>query len=199
MNLLRARRAIERTAPGEVLEIWLGAEGRETVPSGLASLGHAVLDSAARGDGLHLVVRRRSGAADPRALAYGEVWLRRFARQIVLPDLGEAGQRRIGEAHVVVEGAGDAAETAAVHLRAAGVAEVTRRLVSPGGGSGGGVLRIEAEPASVEAPVRPAGPLARFEGAVLADACLRAIVSGVAPVRRIALDESGRTTTVSVV
>ena len=186
MNLLRARRAIEQTAPGEALEVWLGAEGAATVPGGLAALGHAILLSASRGDGLRVVVRRRGGEAPARPRTDGDAWLRRFARQIVLPDLGEAGQRRIGDAGVVVEGAGDAAETAAVHLRAAGVGEVTRRV-----GSRGGALRIDAGSASVEAQVRSAGPLARFEGASLADACLRAIVSGRPPTRRITVDDAG--------
>lgn len=191
MNLLRARRAIDRMPPGGVLEIWLGAEGMQTVPGGLTTLGHAVLDSAPRGDGLHLVVRRRGGEAGARPAPDGDAWLRRFARQIVLPDLGEEGQRRIGGARVVVAGDGDAAEAAATHLRAAGALDVVR-----GPGPTTGRLRIAAGPVSVDAPVRPSGPLARFEGAALADASLRAIVRGEPPTRRIAVDGAGRVSTV---
>lgn len=193
MNLLRARRALERAPAGGLLEVWLGAEGRDTVPRGLAALGHAIVESDDRDERLRLVVRRQGGAGTASADGDADAWLRRFARQIVLPDLGEAGQRRLGGARVRVEGTGDAADSAATHLRAAGVGDVV--LAAPRTERR---LELAAGPASVAAPVRAHGPLARFEGAVLADACLRAIVSGVAPTRRIVADDDGGVTTVAV-
>jgi hypothetical protein len=45
----------------------------------------------------------------------------RFARQLALPEVGSAGQERLGAARVVVVGEGLAAETAARYLAAAGV------------------------------------------------------------------------------
>jgi hypothetical protein len=122
MNLLRARRAVERLADEDTLEVWLGKEGAATVPDGLASSGHALLAREPRGEGLRLVVRRGAGTASPPApRAEGDAWLRRYARTIVLPDVGEAGQRRIGAATVLLAGRGDAAVAAAVYLAAAGV------------------------------------------------------------------------------
>ena len=50
-----------------------------------------------------------------------EAWLRRYARQVVLPEIGEAGQRRIGEATVRLAGRGDALLACAVCLSAAGI------------------------------------------------------------------------------
>ena len=53
-----------------------------------------------------------------------EAWLRRYARQVVLPEIGEAGQRRIGEATVRLSGRGDALVACAVHLASAGVGSI---------------------------------------------------------------------------
>jgi TusA-related sulfurtransferase len=52
---------VDALAPGGALEIWLGDDGRESVPEGLAALGHEVLERADAGDALRLVVRRRKG------------------------------------------------------------------------------------------------------------------------------------------
>lgn len=57
MNLLRARAGVEALAPGGELEILLGAEGAETVPEGLAALGHEVV-AEPLGPGLRIRVRR---------------------------------------------------------------------------------------------------------------------------------------------
>jgi TusA-related sulfurtransferase len=122
MNLLRARRAVERLGAGETLEIRLGREGAATVPDGLATQGHVLLAREPRGEGLRLLVRRGEGTTAPSPpRAEGDAWLRRFARQIVMPDVGEAGQRRLGAATVLVAGRGDAAVAAVVYLAAAGV------------------------------------------------------------------------------
>jgi len=45
----------------------------------------------------------------------------RYARQIVMPDFGEAGQERLGEASVLVVGAGGLGSPCAYYLAAAGV------------------------------------------------------------------------------
>ena len=50
-----------------------------------------------------------------------EAWLRRYVRQVVLPEIGEAGQRRLSEATVRLTGRGDALATCAVYLASAGV------------------------------------------------------------------------------
>lgn len=48
----------------------------------------------------------------------------RYARQIVLPQIGEAGQQLIGQARVVIIGAGGLGTPAATYLAAAGVGQL---------------------------------------------------------------------------
>ncbi|MCA9315858.1 MAG: hypothetical protein KDB73_10235, partial [Planctomycetes bacterium] len=57
--------------------------------------------------------------------------LERYARQVVLPEVGLAGQRRLLSAEVVVEGHGLTARVAARYLAAAGV-RVLRRSGTQG-------------------------------------------------------------------
>jgi len=185
MNLLRARRAVDARAPGETLEIWLGAEGGDTVPSGLASLGHVIERVERAGDGLTLLVRRRGAAAS--ADAGEERLLARFSRQIVLPDFGDEGQRRVLAARVVVEGGAEAGDAAAIHLQAAGVGAVERRA-----GPAPGAWGLRSDGVRFRRPVRACGPLARFDGAVAADRLLRAIVTGRAGAATIEADAQGR-------
>lgn len=181
MNLLRARRAVAALMPGTTLEVWLGEEGAATVPSGLASLGHAVVASAPRGAGLVLTVRRGPGLASPGAGsgpaspgADGDGWLRRFARQIVLPGVGEDGQRRWGETHATVAGTGDAADACAETLARGGFGSVRR---GPKEGDADVVVTTRG-PVAVRFALARAGkgPLARARGALLADAAMRAAI-----------------------
>ncbi len=117
MNLLRARRALADMETGGILEIELGAEGAETVPDGVRALGHTVLAAEARGEGVWLQVR---AGADGEETRLTDEQLRQYARQIVLPEVGEEGQRRLFEA--TVEHTSSA--VAECYLRAAGVGKL---------------------------------------------------------------------------
>ena len=67
----------------------------------------------------------RSSAESNSTDVGSEAWLRRYARQIVLPEVGEEGQRKWAGASVEIAGSGDAAVACAVHLAAAGVGSLT--------------------------------------------------------------------------
>jgi len=122
MNLLRARRALAGMERGRVLEIVLGVEGAETVPDGVRALGHTVLESEPLRAGLRI---RVAAGGDPGDGPMDDESLRRFARQIVLPEVGERGQERLLRAHVHLAGQGPALEVARIYLEAAGVGAVT--------------------------------------------------------------------------
>jgi molybdopterin/thiamine biosynthesis adenylyltransferase len=68
-------------------------------------------------------------------MALGLDEVRRFARQLALPDIGVAGQERIAAAEVVLVGEGAIVDTAELYLRAAGVGRL-RRAPERRGGAG---------------------------------------------------------------
>lgn len=183
LNLLRAKRAVAAVAPGETVAMWLGREGAATVPEGLASLGHTIRSRAPMGDGLALVVERAADRAldgDDARPAGDARWLARFARQIVLPGVGEAGQRRLGSATLAVDGEGDAADACVEVLERAGAGAVLRRTRSQGGAGVAvdpGVARVRR----IALAAGGRGPVARARGALLADAAMRVVFGLPAP------------------
>ncbi|MDJ0973755.1 MAG: ThiF family adenylyltransferase [Planctomycetota bacterium] len=179
MNLLRARKALQDAAPGHVFDIALGEEGAATVPDGVRALGHEVLRETPEGEGVRLLVRR--GGGDAAAAAFDDDALRRYARQLVLPDVGEAGQRRLLEARVtVVAPPGVARDVAVTYLRAAGV---PAEGASEGEGEGEGAHALPTE----DAPIA----VAMARAAAWADALQRSIVHARALRPAVAIDADG--------
>lgn len=196
LNLLRARQRLERAESGETVELWLGLEGAATVPDGLRALGHAVLVEEPHGEGLRLRVRRAWAPAADAPEPLRRELLERFARQIVLPDVGEQGLRRLQSTRVVVRGRPPGTQVLRTWLLAAGVGTVDVReggslaASVPGLGlawaarfSPDGRLEVRRtswiEPQHV--PTSVSGVRAMLLGTLLADAVERAIVLGACP------------------
>ena len=129
MNLLRARQSIEHAPPGTLMEFLLGQEGAATVPDGVRMLGHQVVDTRRRtdADGIHLVVRVSATppslrSTPPRMPA--EV-VQRFARQLVLDDMGSSGQQALFRSSIRVGAPSTPLlDTALIYLAAAGVGSI---------------------------------------------------------------------------
>ncbi len=128
LNLLRARQALAAMAAGDEIWIGLGSEGAETVPDGVAALGHKILARHPMEAGRLLLHVRAAGEGADHDTLDGDA-LQRYARQVVLPEVAEAGQARLAQATVRLLGSGPAHESAATYLRAAGVGRVTSAAV----------------------------------------------------------------------
>ncbi len=146
MNLLRARRELEDAEAGSQVEFLLGAEGAETVPDGVRGLGHRVLSEEPVSAGLRLLVEAGTAHATERL---GESQLQQFARQVVLPGVGEQGQVRLAEGHLCVLGSGFAADAAAPYLDAAGLGGVALAPDASEGSAVGGEIAGGIDPLPV--------------------------------------------------
>jgi adenylyltransferase/sulfurtransferase len=198
MNLLRARQRLDAAANGEVVEIWLGLEGAATVPDGVRELGHAVLVEEALGMGLRLRVRRAWRPDPDSPTPLDRTLLERFARQVVLPEVGEQGQRRLASARVVLRGTSPGVDVARTYLTAAGVGSVDLRPGRALAGSLPGVgVAWAARPAAegklevaratwIDREQNQPGPVVEpleqmLLGTLLADTMQRALISGQVP------------------
>jgi len=208
LNLLRARRALADLPFGAVLEIRLGAEGAATVPDGVRALGHTVLSEVPAGAGLDLRVQVGAPATATPALD-GEI-LQRYARQIVLPEVGERGQRTLLEASVWLGGEGPAAAAARRYLEAAGVGSFVDRPAEADVCAWAGGLEAPDLPADAVRLVRGeagvqasrtagpalgaydvAAPVALAWGALLADLVQRVLVLAEAPAGTLHIGATG--------
>jgi adenylyltransferase/sulfurtransferase len=94
----------------------------------------------------------------------------RYARQLALPEVGPAGQERLGAARAVIVGDGLAAETAARYLAAAGVGAL-RLLGTRPAHAWDEALRDSNPAVAIEHELRPtdgAGWLAALDGVTIA-------------------------------
>src|SRR2546423_7589448 len=92
--------------------------------------GHEVPDHVARGtragaQGVHVPGRRAGGGgSEDRMSSFTEEEVVRYARHIILPQIGGDGQRKLLEASVLCVGAGGLGSPIAMYLAAAGVGKI---------------------------------------------------------------------------
>ncbi len=192
LNLLRARQHVEGAPGAAVVTIWLGAEGAASVPEGLRALGHEVEVHEVAGAALAVRARAVGAGAGARGgmEALAPAALERFARQVVMPELGVEGQRRLLRARVRIAGPRLAAEAAQAYLQAAGVPDVQRAdgpalrgevlgagLACEAGLDASGRACVgEAGLLPPDSSAAPYAPHAMLLGVLLADALQRAVV-----------------------
>ncbi len=124
MNLLRARQALDALERDELIEFTLGQEGAATVPDGVRMLGHDVVEVRRRAEdeGVHVVVRVSAAPSASELPRLPSEIVQRFARQLVLEDVGSAGQQTLFRSTVrVVSQSSLLLDTALIYLAAAGV------------------------------------------------------------------------------
>jgi molybdopterin/thiamine biosynthesis adenylyltransferase/rhodanese-related sulfurtransferase len=111
---------IAQLAPDRLQPVVLLCEsGRRSLAAALqlAALGYRDVRSVAGG----LACWRREGLPTTGPRGAADLDVARYSRQMALPEVGEAGQRRLRDSRVMLIGAGGLGSPAALYLAAAGV------------------------------------------------------------------------------